>query len=81
MGAVALCEEGRVTDLNYPAILVATVVVLAGLAVQVGIEGLTEALALGVAIWIGFPVVILSGSVIHEKVPWKLAAIHAGTGC
>ena len=28
--------------------------------------------------WIGFPVVILSGSVLWEKVPLKLAAFHAG---
>ncbi len=28
--------------------------------------------------WLGFPVILLSGSVIYEKVPWKLAASHAG---
>lgn len=28
--------------------------------------------------WLGFPVVLLSGSVLHEQVPWRLAAIHAG---
>jgi hypothetical protein len=33
---------------------------------------------LGLAVWIAFPVVLLTGSVIHENVPWKLAAIHAG---
>ena len=27
---------------------------------------------------IAFPVVLLTGSVVHEKVPWRLAAIHAG---
>ncbi len=28
--------------------------------------------------WVGFPVVLLSGSVLHERVPWRLAAVHAG---
>lgn len=37
-----------------------------------------KVLKLCLLIWIGFPVVILSGSVIHENVPWKIAAIHAG---
>ena len=52
--------------------------VLAGLAVEVGIAGWAGAVVLGLALWIGFPVVLLIGSVIHENVPWKLAAIHAG---
>ncbi len=50
--------------------------VLAGLAV--GVAGWAGAVELGLALWIGFPVVLLIGSVIHENVPWKLAAIHAG---
>jgi len=33
---------------------------------------------LGLALWVGFPTVILAGSVFHEKVPPTLAAIHAG---
>jgi hypothetical protein len=32
---------------------------------------------LGLVLWIGFPVVLLVGSVYHEKVPPRLAAIHA----
>jgi hypothetical protein len=28
--------------------------------------------------WIGFPVLILTGSVLWENTPWKVAAIHAG---
>jgi hypothetical protein len=36
------------------------------------------ALNLGVWLWIGFPVLLLSGSVMWQNVPWKLAAIHAG---
>ena len=52
--------------------------VLAVLAGLVGVAGLGGAVQLGVGLWIGFPVVLLVGSVIHENVPWKLAAIHAG---
>lgn len=52
--------------------------VLAGLAEQIGTSGLAGAVVLGLVTWIGFPFIILAGSVIHENVPWKLAAIHAG---
>jgi hypothetical protein len=37
-----------------------------------------QALLLTIWLWIGFPVVLLVGSVIHEHFPPKLAAIHAG---
>src|SRR5438093_12091726 len=36
------------------------------------------AVHLGLFLWIGFPVILLTGSVIWEDVPWKVAAIHAG---
>lgn len=36
------------------------------------------AVHLGFLLWIGFPVVLLTGSVLWENVPWKVAAIHAG---
>jgi hypothetical protein len=36
------------------------------------------AFRLALLLWIGFPVVLLSGSVLYEKVPFRLAAIHAG---
>jgi Protein of unknown function (DUF1761) len=52
--------------------------VVAGLADLVGIVDVAGALQLGLALWIAFPVMILAGSVIHENVPTKLAAIHAG---
>ena len=41
-------------------------------------RGAQRPLALGAGLWVGFPVVLLTGSVVHEKVPWQLAAIHAG---
>jgi hypothetical protein len=52
--------------------------VVAGLAGLVGIVDVAGALQLGFALWIAFPVMILAGAVIHENVPPKLAAIHAG---
>jgi uncharacterized protein YebE (UPF0316 family) len=37
-----------------------------------------DAVQLGIWIAIGFPVMILVGSVTWDKRPWQLAAIHAG---
>jgi hypothetical protein len=37
-----------------------------------------RAAALGFLLWLGFPVILLSGSVMYENVPPRLAAIHAG---
>jgi hypothetical protein len=52
--------------------------VLAGFAANLDITTWTGALGLGLATWIGFPAVLLTGSVQWENVPWRLAAIHAG---
>ena len=57
-------------------LVVATVV--ATVVRSIGIVDIGGALALGLALWIGFPVVILVGSVVHERVPAALAAIHVG---
>jgi len=38
----------------------------------------TDGLALGALLWIGFPLVLWSGAIIHENTNVKLAAIHAG---
>lgn len=43
----------------------------------VGIDDLGQAVLLGVGLTV-FPVAILSGSVLHERVPLQLAAIHTG---
>jgi hypothetical protein len=52
--------------------------VVAWLVARMEVTGLVAALGLGLALWAGFPLVILSGSVFHERVPAALAAIHAG---
>jgi Protein of unknown function (DUF1761) len=52
--------------------------VLAGLAAELNIVNWTGAVTLGFAVWIGFPVVLWIGAVMWEKVPLRLAVIHAG---
>ena len=52
--------------------------VVAGLASQGGVDEWTGGLILGTVLWIGFPLVLWTGAIVHEKAHWKLAAIHAG---
>ena len=52
--------------------------VVAGLAARLELGNWASAVLLGLALWIAFPVVLLAGSVFHENVPWRLAAIHVG---
>ena len=52
--------------------------VLAYAVMLLGITSVTQAALLSLWLWIGFPVVLLVGSVIHEHFPEKLAVIHAG---
>ena len=57
-------------------LVVATVV--AGLTALIGVTDVAGAVQLALALWVGFPLVILIGSVVHERVPAALAAIHVG---
>ena len=41
-------------------------------------RGPIDAARLGLGLWGAFPVVLLTGSVVHEQVPWQQATIHAG---
>ena len=52
--------------------------VVAGLTAQARVDGLTGGLVLGLVLWIGFPVVLWVGAIVHENIRWRLAAIHAG---
>lgn len=77
----AYAESGRSSAATAVVELVRNLVlavVIAGLAGQLGLTRLTDGLLLGLVLWLGFPVILLAGSVFHEKVPPKLAAIHAG---
>ncbi|MDB5090891.1 MAG: hypothetical protein JWR09_4885 [Mucilaginibacter sp.] len=54
--------------------------VLSHFVTLLGVNSILGALNLALWIWVGFYAIILAGSVIHDQVPWKLAAIHAGDG-
>jgi Protein of unknown function (DUF1761) len=52
--------------------------VLAVLAARSDTDTWLEGAGLGLLVWVGFPLVILAGSVLHEQYRWQLAAIHQG---
>jgi Protein of unknown function (DUF1761) len=52
--------------------------VLARFVVLLGVADWKAAAQLGFWLWIGFPAMILAGSVLWDNRPGKLAAIHAG---
>jgi hypothetical protein len=53
-------------------------VAVAWLATQARTESWVGGVGLGLVLWIGFPFVLWIGAVVHERTPWRLAAIHAG---
>ena len=52
--------------------------VIARLVALLHVSGWKGALREGLWLWVGFPAVLLSGSVLWQRVPSQLAAIHAG---
>ena len=52
--------------------------VLGWVASRAHLEGLPGGLGLALVVWLGFPVVLLTGSMLWERVPLITAAIHAG---
>jgi Protein of unknown function (DUF1761) len=52
--------------------------VVARFVALLGVGSWLVAVHFGLALWIGFPVILLTGSVLWDDVPWRLAAIHAG---
>lgn len=60
----------------------ARTLVIAGVAVAVAsladIASWGGGLALGLALWVGFPLMLWVGAVLHEGTGIRLAAIHAG---
>jgi hypothetical protein len=52
--------------------------VIARFVALLGVSSWLGAVHFGLSLWIGFPVILLTGSVLWENVPWKVAAIHAG---
>ena len=55
-----------------------TAAVVAGLTTLLAIADVAGAVQLALGLWLAFPAMLLAGSVIHENVPWRLAAVHAG---
>lgn len=45
---------------------------------QLDLDGFGQAVGLAVVVWVGFPFVLLSGSVMWDNVDWRLATIHGG---
>jgi len=78
-------DPATAADMRTPAwtmlfVVVQSLVVafmLAYFVVRLGIVDWKGAVRLGALVWV-FPVMILLGSVVHENVPLRLAAIHAG---
>jgi uncharacterized protein DUF1761 len=57
--------------------LVLAVVVL-GLAAATGADSGVGGLLLGLALWVGFPLVLWTGAVVHEGTRVRLAVLHGG---
>ncbi|CAM3806239.1 DUF1761 domain-containing protein [Tsukamurella ocularis] len=74
-------DRGTPGPAKVVAELVRTAVVAAGfawIAERSDLLDLPDSLALALVLWVAFPVVLLTGSIIWERVPWQTAAIHAG---
>ncbi len=52
--------------------------IIARFVAHLGVSSWMGAVHFGFFVWLGFPVIILTGSVLWENIPWKVAAIHAG---
>jgi Protein of unknown function (DUF1761) len=77
----AAIDRGRPQPWKVIAELVRTAAVaavFAWLATRSGLEHLPGSLALALLLWLAFPAVLLTGSVLWERVPPVTAAIHAG---
>jgi hypothetical protein len=53
-------------------------VAFAGLAGQLDVTTWSGSVVLGLVLWLGFPALILTGSVLWDSVSWQLAAVHTG---
>lgn len=73
------------SNVNYWAVVVSDVVVFVLSSVyysvfskQLAAFTRTDPKSMALLLWVGFPVVLLTGSMLHEGVPWQLAALHGG---
>ena len=77
----AYADRGRPPAWVVPVELARSATVATAVAVlaqQSGTRQLAGAARLATGLWLAFLAVLLTGSVVHENVPWKLAAIHGG---
>ena len=52
--------------------------VVTGLAAAAGVGSWWGGLVLGLVLWIGFPLVLWTGAIVHERTPLRTAALHGG---
>lgn len=52
--------------------------VIACLVSLTGADEWLDGLGLGLLLWVGFPLVLWVGAIVHERTPLKLALIHGG---
>ena len=52
--------------------------IVAVLVTLLGVTSWMGAAHFGLVLWIGFPVILLTGAVLWDNIPVKVAAIHAG---
>lgn len=52
--------------------------VVAGVAAHARVDTWTGGLLLGLVLWVGFPLVLWVGAMVHENTRWQVALIHAG---
>ncbi|HEX2152617.1 MAG TPA: DUF1761 domain-containing protein [Acidimicrobiia bacterium] len=64
-----------VAELLRAFVLVTVVAVLTNLA---GVRGWSEGAVFGLVLWIGFPLILWVGAILHERTSWRLAALHGG---
>ncbi len=81
LGTASAAEPDRPGPAKIAVELTRSIVVglvIAGLTVRLDLDGAGASILLGLVLWLGFPFVLLTGSVQWDRVPWRLAAIHAG---
>ncbi|MEU1720362.1 DUF1761 domain-containing protein [Actinomadura sp. ATCC 39365] len=80
LGAAAL-DRGRPAPWKAAVELLRTALVagvFAWIAAQANLLGWPSAMSLAFVAWLGFPLILLTGSVLWERVPVVTAALHAG---
>lgn len=74
-GAGPASPRVMVLELLRTLVLVTVVAVLADL---VGVRSWGEGAIFGFALWVGFPLMLWMGAMLHEGTPWRVAALHGG---